>query len=128
MDQNTIAVSADASSFAEQAPHDQSIDDVRMIACEAVTSRRRLIVYYHGYSRVVDVYIVGDTTAGNPAMRVYQVRGGSVSGERAGWKLLRLDQVESVAILDDVASPVAAGYKASDRSFNVIGCQVSGGV
>lgn len=44
-------------------------------------------------------------------MRVWQVRGGSVSGERAGWKLLRLDETRGLQILDEPPEAPHPQYK-----------------
>ena len=55
-----------------------------MTACEALQSGRRVEVSYDNYVRVVEVHAVGVSKEGNGLMRVWQVRGGSVSGERAG--------------------------------------------
>ncbi len=70
-------------------------------ACEALKSGSCLEVRYDGFTRVVEVHAVGTSTAGNPVMRVWQVRGGSVSNEPVGWKLLRLDEARDLGILKE---------------------------
>jgi hypothetical protein len=94
------------------------------IACEALRSGKRLELRYSGYSRVVEVHAVGVSTANHPIMRVWQVRGGSVSGERAGWKLMRLDEAYSAHIIDEVSEAPRRGYKPGDRDMTVIRCQL----
>jgi hypothetical protein len=44
-------------------------------------------------------------------MRVWQDCGGSVSGERAGWKLLRLDETRGLQILDEPSEAPRPQYK-----------------
>lgn len=61
-------------------------------ACEALDSGLCLEIRYHGYTRTVEVHTCGINTKSNPAMRVWQVRGGSVRNEPVGWKMLRLDE------------------------------------
>jgi len=50
-------------------------------------------------------------------MRVWQVRGGSVSGERVGWKLMRLDDARSYGLLDEISRAPRDGYKRGDRAM-----------
>ena len=57
-------------------------------------------------------------------MRVFQVRGGSVHGERIGWKLLRLDETRGIAILDERSSAPRPGYKSNDKAMKIIICQI----
>jgi hypothetical protein len=70
-------------------------------ACEALKTARRLEIRYDGYHRIVEVHAVGNSREGAPLMRVWQVRGGSTSGESAGWKLLRLDETRALSLLDE---------------------------
>lgn len=92
--------------------------------CEALKSGRRLEVRYDGYVRVVEVHTTGITTADNPAMRVWQVRGGSVSNEPVGWKVLLLNEAISYGVLDEKSDAPRRGYKKGDRLFTRIFCQV----
>jgi hypothetical protein len=93
-------------------------------ACEALRQQRCLDIRYDGFSRVVEVHAVGVSSAGHDIMRVWQVRGGSVSNEPVGWKLLRLDEVLSVTILSERALAPRQGYKRGDRAMQRITCQV----
>jgi len=86
------------------------------LACDALRRGLCLELRYDGYSRVVEVHAVGRTKDGNDIMRVWQLRGGSVSGERTGWKLLRFDEAAGVAILPGEASEAPRpGYARNDR-------------
>jgi hypothetical protein len=93
-------------------------------ACGALEAGKCLEIGYDGYSRVVEVHAVGTTTKGHPAIRVWQVRGGSVSGEKAGWKLLKLDEAGAIRMLDEKSSAPRPGYKRGDKDMSHIICQV----
>lgn len=83
-------------------------------ACAAITSGKCLELRYDGYSRVVEVHAVGLTRESNWVMRVWQVRGGSVSNEPVGWKLLRLDEAWSVALINERSMAPRPKYKRGD--------------
>src|SRR5260370_32088507 len=62
------------------------------VACQALQSGHCLEVRYDGYVRIVEVHACGWTKEGHAVMRVWQVRGGSVSNEPVCWKLLRFER------------------------------------
>lgn len=93
-------------------------------ACQALKNNRRLEIRYDGYARVVEVHAVGKSKEGHGLMRVWQVRGGSVSGERAGWKLLRLDETCGHALLDEESDAPHPGYKRGDAAIATIVCRI----
>jgi hypothetical protein len=93
-------------------------------ACEALQSGMCLEIKYDGYTRLVEVHAVGYTEEGNPIMRVWQVSGGSVSGERIGWKLLRLDETLGAAVSSQQSKAPRSGYKPGDKAMKRILCQL----
>lgn len=92
-------------------------------ACEALAAGKCLELRYSGFSRVVEVHAVGVSTAGNEVMRAWQVRGGSVSGEPVGWKLMRLDEALSAAIINEPSQAPRHGYARGDKGMASISCQ-----
>lgn len=86
-------------------------------ACEAMTRARVLEIRYDDFHRWVEVHAVGRTKEGNLIMRVWQTRGGSTSGEKAGWKLLRLDEVIVLGISNEPSQAPRKGYRKGDKSF-----------
>ena len=93
-------------------------------ACAAVTKARCLELSYHGHARVVEVHVAGYARDGEPLIRVWQVRGGSTSGEPTGWKMFRLDQVRSVALSREPSQAPRSGYQRNDPTIVRIVCQV----
>jgi hypothetical protein len=94
------------------------------IACEALRAEKCLEVRYDGFSRVVEVHAVGYTKENNAVMRVWQVRGGSVSNERTGWKLLRLDETLGGMVLSEKSQAPRRDYKRGDAVMERIICQL----
>lgn len=92
--------------------------------CEALRLGKCLELRYDGYVRVVEVHAVGVTEESHDIMRVWQVRGGSNSGERQGWKLMRLDETFSTHVIDEKSSAPRAGYKREDKVMAFIRCQI----
>jgi len=97
---------------------------ISRIACEALRNGKRLELRYDGYSRIVEVHAVGITQDGNDVMRVWQVRGGSNSGERQGWKLFRLDEAFSAHMIDEESEAPRRGYARGDKVMSIISCQI----
>jgi hypothetical protein len=50
-------------------------------------------------------------------MRVWQVRGGSVHNEPIGWKLMRLDEILSVHIINEKSLAPRPRYNRSDPAM-----------
>lgn len=94
------------------------------VACEALQKGCCLELQYDGYSRIVEVHAVGTTKDGNTVMRCWQVSGGSVSGERAGWKLFRLDEARGSLIAHVASQAPRTGYKRGDPAIAFIRCQI----
>ena len=92
--------------------------------CQAIEEAKILSLYYDGYNRNVEVHAVGYSTQRNPVMRVWQVSGGSQSGNTTGWKLMRLDKASSMALSDDPSDAPREGYKKGDSAMVEIVCEV----
>ena len=58
-----------------------------MTISSAIQDRHLLSFTYDGFPRVVEPHCCGTDKKGHPALRAYQVQGGSESGEYVGWKL-----------------------------------------
>lgn len=63
---------------------------------QAIQNRHVLELRYHGYSRIVEPHAYGRDKDGDEILRCYQISGGSESGERAGWKLLKVREIFSL--------------------------------
>jgi hypothetical protein len=95
----------------------------KSVACDALRQGKCLELRYDGFSRIVEVHAVGTSEEGNDLMRVWQVRGGSVSNERSGWKLLRLDEAFGAHLTDEESEAPRKGYKCGDKAMMFIDCQ-----
>ncbi|TPM99181.1 hypothetical protein [Mesorhizobium sp. B2-1-3A] len=96
----------------------------KSVACDALRQGKRLELRYDGFARVVEVHTVGTLTSGNEGMSVYQVRGGSESNERVGWKTMRLDEAFTAAVINEKSEAPRAGYKRGAKIFSYIFCQI----
>ena len=94
------------------------------IAQKAIREKKCLELRYDGFARIVEVHAVGVKNKGGDAMRVWQVRGGSVSGERTGFKLLDLDETFSAHVIDEQSHAPRFGYKRGDKAFKIIYAEV----
>lgn len=97
---------------------------VSSTACEALKAKKCLQLNYDGFNRVVEVHAVGVSTKGNPVARVWQVRGGSSSGERSGWKLLLLSDAIGAHLIDEISQAPRNGYRRGDSDMTSIVCQI----
>ena len=93
-------------------------------ALEALQLGRCLELRYDGFNRLVEVHAVGISTADNLCMRVFQVDGGSVSGERMGWKMMTFDKAFTAYVSDTLSTAPRPGYASNDKGMKVIHGQV----
>lgn len=63
---------------------------------QAIKEQKNLELRYHGYARTVEPHAYGCDKGGDEILRCYQTSGGSESGEREGWKLLKVREVISL--------------------------------
>jgi hypothetical protein len=89
----------------------------------AIQNRQLLSFTYDGFARVVEPHCYGIDGKGHPALRAYQVRGGSESGEYVGWKLFHVREMRNVTELNDRFAGPRPGYKRGDKAFNRIEAQ-----
>ena len=94
------------------------------IPSSALKTGNRLRLQYDGFDRIVEVHAVGISTAGNACMRVWQVRGGSVSNEPVGWKMMVLDKAFTAHLTNEISSGPRPGYVRDDRGMSQIFAQL----
>lgn len=70
-----------------------------MTISSAIHDRHLLSFTYDGFPRVVEPHCYGTDKKGHPALRAYQVQGGSESGEYVGWRLFHIRKIRQLTIL-----------------------------
>lgn len=90
-----------------------------VLAMMSAIDQGRVIKFdYNGTVREVEVHAVGVSTAGNPVMRGWQINGGSLSGNHAGWKLFDLEKVpETYSLTDTPSLTPRKGYRHDDAAM-----------
>lgn len=83
---------------------------------QAIKQRKVLELRYHGYSRIVEPHAYGRDKDGDEILRCYQTSGGSESGERAGWKLLKVREVFSLHLTNNRFTALPE-YKRNDKAM-----------
>lgn len=78
---------------------------------------------YEGEPRVVEPHCYGITTAGNEAIRCYQIDGYSSSG-KLGWKLYDLSKASDIRTTSKTFSGPREGYKPGDKAMSQIFCEL----
>lgn len=93
-------------------------------ACEALRKSRVLELQYDGFTRSVEVHAVGYPKTGHAVMRAWLVRGGSSSGGRSEWKLMRLDEARAAELSDEASGAPRRRYKRGDPAMSRIVCEL----
>lgn len=92
------------------------------LACQAIREQRVLALTYAGFTRLVEVHIVGRSRFGEALMLVWQVRGGSAGGEAVGWKMMRLAEVTGARLTSEPSLAPRPGFTPGDSTIaRVIG-------
>jgi hypothetical protein len=90
---------------------------------QAIEQHRIVDLRYHGYSRSVEPHAYGRDKKGDEVLRCFQVSGGSDSGERSGWKLLKVGEAFTVELTNEKFTP-RAEYKRNDKAMEFFFCQL----
>lgn len=94
------------------------------IVIEAIKQRRALTVVYEGHSRMVEPHIYGINSAGNEAVRSYQISGGSNSGNAEGWKELWISKLSAVTMTERTFVPRTSPSPWGDKPMRQVFAQV----
>jgi hypothetical protein len=84
---------------------------------DAITELRALELRYNGYTRTVEPHAYGRDKSGDEILRCFQTGGGSQSGERVGWKLLKVADAYTIHKLQQSFSQHAE-YKRNDKAMD----------
>lgn len=90
---------------------------------QSIAENRVLELRYHGYSRIVEPHAYGRDKDGDEILRCFQIAGGSESGERVGWKLLKVREVFSLDLKRDTFV-TRYEYRRNDKAMTYIFCQL----
>jgi hypothetical protein len=96
---------------------------MNQMICRAIREKRIIELRYHGYSRIVEPYVYGRGRDGGGLLRCYQLSGGSESGERIGWKLLKTAEIFALQ-LPDLYFISRPEYRRGDKVMEFIHCQL----
>jgi len=92
------------------------------LACVALESGKCLEVQYETFSRIVEVHRVGISPQGAHILSGWQIRG--PADERAGWKLLNLDEAVALTLTDTPSRAPRPDYRRGAKHFLGIICQL----
>ncbi len=95
-----------------------------MSIATAIQGRNLLSFIYDGFQRTVEPHTFGVDAKGHPALRAYQVSGGSDSGEYIGWKLFHANEMRGVTMQPQKFAGPRPGYKRGDKAFASIRAQL----
>ncbi|MFV3545557.1 hypothetical protein ACNJHR_21185, partial [Mycobacterium tuberculosis] len=87
---------------------------------EAIRRGVRVRLHYDGFSRTVEVHTVDMTHAGRQSMSVFQVSGGSATGDGYGWKLMSMDKSRGMSLTDSPSGAPRQGFQRGDKRMQRI--------
>jgi len=78
-----------------------------------------VVLRYHSFERMVEPYAYGRDKSGDEILRCYQISGGSVSGEKEGWKLLKVGEIFQINSID-IIFEIRKEFKLNDKAMTKI--------
>jgi len=98
------------------------IQQLCSLACAALEIGKCLEVRYETFSRIVEVHRVGISPQGEHILSGWQIRG--PANERAGWKLLNLDEAVALVLTDIASRAPRPDYRRGAKQFIGLICQL----
>jgi len=96
------------------------LDEEDVIISASVRAMKVMTLIYSGHKRIVEPYSYGLTSLGNAVLRCYQVKGGSVSGQSQGWKLMKTALIGKMIVEDIDFEGTREGYNPNDSMMKTI--------
>jgi hypothetical protein len=100
------------------------------VICNAIATRQLLRLSYSGWNRVVEPHAYGLARGRREVIRAWQLEecvGYDVRFgwhlDRAGWKLLRVDEIRSLALLPESFTAPRPDYRRGDKDIWLMFCQ-----
>ena len=90
------------------------------IIIEAIKNKKIIECTYKDELRVVEPYTYGLSSKDNDILRVYQIDGGSTSSDKLGWRLLTVDKMININVLDDDFIADRDDYNPEDKAMTTI--------
>jgi predicted DNA-binding transcriptional regulator YafY len=95
-----------------------------MSIASAIRNRKLLSFSYEGFAREVEPHCLGIDKKGHPALRAFQVAGGSESGEYVGWKMFHVNEIKNLRVLERTFLQPRQGYKRGDTGMKQIQAEI----
>ncbi len=89
---------------------------------QAIQSKNCLRIFSGG-EKIVEPHCLGVTTKGNLALRCWQRRGFSASGQHTAWKLILVENILHCQLANETFEP-HAGYRRGDKAMQNIIAQL----
>lgn len=83
---------------------------------QAIKHKRRLRIYYDLGWRLIEPHTLGFSGNGDVLLRAFQLEGASSTNKPLGWKLFRVDKLESSEDSGSFEQP-RPGYKMGDSAM-----------
>ncbi len=97
---------------------------MNQIIRDAVLNRSVLEFTYHGHPRIVEPHAYGLSLKQNEVVRCYQTGGTSDSGTVPCWRLMEIDEIESLSMTGQHFVGERIGYKKGDKGMSTIFCEL----
>lgn len=88
-----------------------------IVIIKAINEKRLLSVFYDGGERKIAPCCYGNGRKGQELLRCWQISGFSQSGEIPAWKLMTVEKMQNVQILDESFTTPAGYDTAGDKTI-----------
>lgn len=85
---------------------------------QAITNKKIIEFFYDDKQRIVEPYLIGNTTTGKQSLRAYQI-GGNSNSKIPSWKIFTIVKISNVKVTENTFSK-RSDYNPNDRGMNQI--------
>ncbi|WP_135605544.1 hypothetical protein [Methanococcoides sp. NM1] len=85
---------------------------------QAIANKKTIEFFYDGAQRIVEPYLVGNTTTGKQSLRAYQI-GGHSNSKVPSWKMFTIMKMTNIKEMENTFSK-RPDYNPNDKAMTVI--------